>query len=464
MRRVVSAAGLVMIAGMAAAQQPAPQAPQTTMQQPVQDQLPRVRPEYPKVTEGPYIEKSVPKEWVLKITLDVLSEQGQAGVMPTNQYRQPFQFEQMVLVWPFVHSAANSALKPEKVRSWLRFNAHDVVTGGFAKETTPENPRPVLFKKMANEDLYPAGVQLGVWTWERPVTVQTVQLQIDIPSTSWRTRFNDAAAIKVPWPKGPWPEEASACFQPEMYVDYGVDPRTAEIRMYDRKVIVDAVKTWTKGNPKEITPAKLAKFLAFQVNNVMQVTKQGFNLSPRTHVMEGLDIQGAPMALKNRTGSMIDIGTVLVAVLREAGLPARLVYAFQGEQHSRDGLYLRTWTQEERLRTWVEFCLYDEEKKTVNWVPIDYGPMRSTSSRMQDLDTPWRYFGSIDYHADLIPIAFQAFPPTTVMAYGSPAFWGWNMKPAIPSIAYQSISISAGPDQVAPGDGSPSDAAQRPRR
>lgn len=464
MRRVVSAAGLVMIAGMAAAQQPAPQAPQTTMQQPVQDQLPRVRPEYPKVTEGPYIEKSIPKEWVLKITLDVLSEQGQAGVMPTNQYRQPFQFEQMVLVWPFVHSAANSVLKPEKVRSWLRFNAHDVVTGGFAKETTPANPRPVLFKKMANEDLYPGGVQLGVWTWERPVTVQTVQLQIDIPSTSWRTRINDAAAIKVPWPKGPWPEEASACFQPEMYVDYGVDPRTAEIRMYDRKVIVDAVKTWTKGNPKEITPAKLAKFLAFQVNNVMQVTKQGFNLSPRTHVMEGLDIQGAPMALKNRTGSMIDIGTVLVAVLREAGLPARLVYAFQGEQHSRDGLYLRTWTQEERLRTWVEFCLYDEEKKTVNWVPIDYGPMRSTSSRMQDLDTPWRYFGSIDYHADLIPIAFQAFPPTTVMAYGSPAFWGWNMKPAIPSIAYQSISISAGPDQVTPGDGSPSDAAQRPRR
>ncbi|MFN9973133.1 MAG: hypothetical protein ACK58T_24925, partial [Phycisphaerae bacterium] len=117
----------------------------------------------------------------------------------------------MVLVWHFVSSAAISVLKPEKIRSWLRFNNHDVVTGGFAKETTPDNPRPVLFKKMASEDLYPSGVQLGVWTWERPVTVQNVQLQIDIASTSWRTKLKDADAIKVQWPKGPWPEDASAC-------------------------------------------------------------------------------------------------------------------------------------------------------------------------------------------------------------------------------------------------------------
>lgn len=460
MRAVASLAALVIISGFAAAQQPNPQ----PSPQPAPDQQPRMRPDYPKVTEGPYIEKSLPKEWVLKVTLDVLSEQGNAGVVPTNQQRQPFQFEQMVLVWPFVPSAANSSLKPERVRSWLRFNAHDVVTGGFAKETTPDNPRPMLFKKMASEDLYPSGVQLGVWTWEKPVTVSNVQLQIDIPSTSWTTRIKDAAAGAVKWPKGPWPEEASACFQPEMYIDYGVDPRTAEVKMYDRKPIVDAVKNWTKGNPKEITPHKLAKFLTFQVNNAVRITKQGFNFNPRTWFIEGLDLQGAPMALKTGTGSMIDTGTALVAVMREAGLPARLVYAFQGEQNSLDGRYVRTWSREERLRCWVEYCLYDEDKKTVNWVPIDYEMVRKTSSQMQNLDAAWRYVGDIEYLHDLIPIGFQAFPPTTVMAYGSPAFWGWNMKPAIPSIAYQTISISAGTDQVSPGDGSPSDKAQRPRR
>ncbi|HEX8877788.1 MAG TPA: transglutaminase domain-containing protein [Phycisphaerales bacterium] len=469
MRRVLSACAVVaggMTAWAQQASQPTGNSPGQNAQQ-ASNPGPapaRVRPDYPKVTEGPYIERTLPKEWVLKITLDLLSEQGNAGTVPTNQSRQPFQFEQMVMVWPFVGSAANSVLKPDRVRSWLRFNAHDVITGGFAKETTPDNPRPMLFKKMASEDLYPAGVHLGTWTWEKPVTVQTVQLQIDIPSTSWRTRLNDAEALKVGWPKGPWPEEASACFQPEMYVDYGVDPRTGEVRMYDRKVIVDAVKNWTKGNPQEISPLRLAKFLAFQVNSTMSVTKQGFNLSPRTHFMEGLDMQGAPGALKSGIGSMIDIGTVLVAVMREAGLPARLVYAFQGEQHSRDGLYLRTWTQEERLRTWVEFCLYDEAKKTVNWVPIDYALLRSTSSRMQNLEQPWRYVGSIDYIGDLIPIAFQAFPPTTVVSYGSPGFWGWTIKPGVPAIAYQSIAISASPDQISPGDGSPSDTAQRPKR
>lgn len=464
MRLVASAAAaLVVLSGAASAQQPSQAPAQPANQTPTPDQPPRIRPEYPKVTEGPYIEKSIPKEWVLKIILDVFSEQGNAGSVPTNQYRQPFQFEQMVLVWPFVPAAANSVLKPDKVRSWLRFNNRDVVTGGFAKETTPANPRPVLFKKMANEDLYPAGVAIGVWTWEQPVSVQTVQLQIDIPSTSWRTKIKDAEANAVPWPKGPWPEEASACFQPEMYIDYGVDPRSAEIKMFDRKPVIDAVKNWTKGNPKEITPAKLAKFLTFQVNNAIRITKQGFNFSPRTQVMEGLDLQGGPMALKTGTGSMIDVGTALVAVMREAGLPARLVYAFQGEQHSRDGRYIRTWTQEERLRCWVEYCLYDEARKTVNWVPIDYAMLRSTSSQMQNLDAPWRYVGDIDYLMDLIPIGFQAFPPTTVMAYGSPAFWGWNMKPAIPAIAYQSISLSAGTDQIGPSNSGPNDRSQNPR-
>lgn len=418
------------------------------------------KPEFPKPGEGRFIQRSLPREWMLRVQLTVMAAQARTGTgLPAPA---SFQFQTVALVWPFVLGTSNSDLKVDQVRSSLRFDAREAIGGAFAKESTPDNPRAVLLRSMADDNMYPSGVALGRWLWERPQSASTVQLFVDIPSTSWRTTYDDRAANQVPWPVGAWPEVATSTFQPEMYINYGIDLRTGEIKPYDMKPIRDAVDRWTNKRPQDLTPARLAKLLAFQVVQAMRVTTTSYTFNDRAIAIEGLNLQGAPNALRSGAGSTMDVGTVLVAAMRECGLPARLVIGYQGEEHIRDGMNVRSRRQNERVRAWVEFCLYDEGTRTMNWVPIDYEMMKYSSSRMENFEQPWRYFGTIEYMNMMVPFALQAFPPTTVQSYGSPGFWGWNATPANPAVAYQTISFSAGRDQVKPGDGSPTDRMQRP--
>ncbi|MBX3380488.1 MAG: transglutaminase family protein [Phycisphaeraceae bacterium] len=399
-------------------------------------------PEWPKVTEGPYLTRSVPRDWLLQIIID-LSSNGSVNPGLWAQSTTPFVFDSMTMVFPIVADSGNSQVRLSGVNSWLRFEGHDVMTGGFAKEWTPENPAPVLLKEMASGQLYPAGVMLGKWYWERPrTTTKTVQLMIEIPTTSSRTFIDDAAACKVEWPKGSWPEIAAACFQPQMFIDCGVDPITFEMKMYNMKPIQDAVREWTNGNPKAISPHKLAKFLTHKVVHGMIPGRPDVFLGNAPQAILGLNLLGAPLAMQTRQIGVKDMGTVLVACMREAGLPARLIYGYQARGEVEDGNKVVTFTRNDRFRCWVEYCLYDEEKKTVNWIPIDYQQFRFTSNAMGDLNAPWSFIGTIPYAESMVPVALQAFPPTTVMGYGYPALWGWVLMPGVPVNLGQQVTVS----------------------
>jgi len=398
--------------------------------------------EWPKVTEGPYVTRSVPKDWLLQIIIDLSSN---GSVMPgvNVQNTTPFVFDSMTMVFPIVANSSISQVNTAGMNSWLRFEGHDVMVGGFAKEWTAENPAPVLLRTMASGQLYPAGVNLGKWYWERPNTqTKTVQLMIEIPTTSSRTFIDDAAACKVEWPKGSWPEIAAACFQPQMFIDCGIDPVTFEMKMYNMKPIQDAVREWTKGNPKEITPHKLAKFLTHKVVHGMIPGRPDIWYGSQPQAILGLDLLGAPLAMETKQVGVKDMGTVLVACMREAGLPARLIFGYQAMQDVADGNNQVHFTNNDRFRCWVEYCLYDEAKKTVNWVPIDYQQFRFTSNAMGDLNMPWNYIGTLTYSESMVPVALQAFPPTTVMGYGFPALWGWVLMPGVPVNLGQSVTVS----------------------
>lgn len=399
--------------------------------------------EWPKVTEGPYITRSVPKDWLLQIIIDLSSNGGVVPGVPVNVNASPFVFDSMTMVFPIVATSSNSHVNVSGVNSWLRFEGHDVMTGGFAKEWTAEKPAPVLLTKMASGQLYPSGVNLGKWYWERPNTqTKTVQLMIEIPTTASRTFIDDAAACKVEWPKGSWPEVAAATFQPQMFIDCGIDPITFEMKMYNMKPIQDAVKEWTKGNPKEITPHKLAKFLTHKVVHGMIPGRPDIFFGALPQSFLGLDLLGAPLAMETKQIGPKDMGTVLVACMREAGLPARLIFGYQAMQDVADGNNQVHFTNNDRFRCWVEYCLYDEAKKTINWVPIDYQQFRFTSNAMGNLDMPWNYIGTLTYAESMVPVALQAFPPTTVMGYGYPALWGWVLTPGVPVNLGQSITVS----------------------
>ncbi len=432
--------------GQTQGQQPGhqqPQQPQPAQPVPVTPMAaPGAMPEWPKVTEGPYITRNVPKEWDLQVIVD-LSSNGSVNAAQMAQNNTPFVFDSLTMVWPIVGSTSNSDPSEAGIQSWLRFDGHDVITGPFAKESTPDDPRPVLIRRMAGGELYPAGVMLGKWSFDRPGTqTRTVQLMITIPSTSSRTVLDSEAALKVDWPKGPWPEVAAACFQPQMFIDCGIDPVTYEMKMYNMKPIQDAVREWTNGNPKAISPLKLAKYLTFKVVHGMVPGKADVFYGGSQAIL-GLDLLGAPLAMETRQIGAKDMGTVLVACMREAGLPARLIYGYQAMQNVADGNTLVHFTNNDRFRCWVEFCLYDEEKKTINWIPIDYMQFRYTSNAMKSLDEPWNYIGTLQYAESMVPVALQAFPPTTVMGYGYPALWGWILQPGVPVNLGQSVTISA---------------------
>lgn len=399
--------------------------------------------EWPKVTEGPYITRSVPKDWLLQVIIDLSST---GTVMPgvaVPSGSTPFVFDSMTMVFPIVATSANSHVNVAGVNSWLRFEGREMMTGGFAKEWTADKPAPVLLRTMANGQLYPSGVNLGKWYWERPNTqTRTVQLMIEIPTTSSRVFLDDAAACKVPWPKGSWPEVAAATFQPQMFIDCGIDPITFEMKMYNMKPIQDAVREWTKGNPKEISPHRLAKYLTHKVVHGMIPGRPDilFGMQPQSFL--GLNLLGAPLAMETKQIGTKDMGTVLVACMREAGLPARLIFGYQAMQDVADGNTQVHFSSNDRFRCWVEYCLYDEAKKTINWVPIDYDRFRFTSNAMGNLDMPWNYIGTLPYAESMVPVALQAFPPTTVMGYGYPALWGWVLMPGVPVNVGQQVTVS----------------------
>lgn len=126
---------------------------------------------------------------------------------------------------------------------------------------------------------------------------------------------------------------------------------------------------------------------------------------------------------------------LLAAVYRAAGLPARTVIGFDvSAKKDRDGFLDKGKSGPQKLRAWVEFCLYDEAAQREVWVPVDVVRMRQSSSRAPALNRPWKFFGTHDELENVIPIAFQYHPPTTVVAHGAFGLWGWLTTPEIPLV------------------------------
>jgi hypothetical protein len=87
---------------------------------------------------------------------------------------------------------------------------------------------------------------------------------------------------------------------------------------------------------------------------------------------------------------------------------------------------------------------------------VDVVRQRKSGSKAPPLDRPWKYFGNNDDTDSIIPIAFHYHPPTTVVAHGSPCFWGWITFPEMQYGAEQMVrfvTITAPKTAPAPSDG-----------
>jgi hypothetical protein len=362
-----------------------------------------------------YLKPGESHNWTLTANVSIRAEQfADDNGMPVSDV---FKFDSAAIVFPLIAGTASSKTDTPAVKGTVMFN--DRLAGD--KITILEN--------------YASGTRLGKWELTEK-NGREMLLEVAIPVTSWETEFDEAAAREVPWPTGDWPPAAKLALLKEWYIDFGPDER-GSIKEFDTKPLDELLEKWTNGkDPRTVPPVVLAKVLAGELVGHIQISGNGLNFNDLGQ-LEGISLQGVPVTAAKGQGSEFDAVCLLVAVYRRAGLPARVVVGYEGED-TEDKVFKKK-SQRDALRAWAEFALYDEKARTLTWVPVDIVRRRKVSSRTPDWEKPWKYFGTHDELDSVIPFAFQFHPPTTVRAYGSPGFWGWLVMPEPPGRALQAV-------------------------
>lgn len=361
------------------------------------------------------------------LRIDVIIDGYQTPVDRLNPKQMPetksLRFDTAAIVFPVLLGTASSEMDLDRVKGVMSVNDKPA-------DATPE------FK----ED-YHSGTRLGKWTL-RDVESRQASLALELPMRMWQTSFNEAAAKDFPWPAGnAWSKTAMSTFQPQLGAER-TDP------IFDQ-----TIKQWTNGkDPKSIPPVQLAKFLTGKIAETLQPSDDSYIGNDRNGQFAGLVIKGAAKTLRDMRGNEHDIALATVALFRNAGLPARTVIGHDLESAGKgksSGLGKSGGGSGPHLRSWVEFCLYDPASQTELWVPTDPVRVRGYSSRMQPLDKAWKYFATHDQLDEVMPFAFQYHPPTTVVAHGAVAFWGWltmpETQPATQWLRFTSVSTPKGP-------------------
>ncbi|MFO0836295.1 MAG: transglutaminase domain-containing protein [Phycisphaerales bacterium] len=386
---------------------------------------------------GPYVKREKPREWNVTINVDVRAQSNSTDLIEklVEPDTRTFKFETLSVVFPLPPATASATPDRSTLKALLRLQNAPVLPAAVT----------VLDKQITGQP-YQSGVSLIRLDAVNGVC-QDISFEITYKSTAANTVYAEAEAQKVKWPKNGWPTVLASTFEPQMFVDYAVV--RDNVSVIRRPMVSDAMVQWvneqTKNNPQSVPPATLAKWLAGQLMMKLQPSGDGLSFLNNGQ-LQGMMILGPEATFRTGRGSDFDIAATLVAVYRQAGLPARLVIGWDtgtGGDNDEDFLGRAAGKGKKTLKPWVEWALYDEEKATVNWVPVDLAKMRKQGSRAQPMDRAWKYFGTHDELQGVVPIALHFHPPTTVESYGAPAMWGWMMTPQPPEVAFQSLRFRA---------------------
>ena len=376
-----------------------------------------------------FLEYSEPQHWTARMQIDVT-----AFEYSNNQLQeiQVWDFATLAVVFPVIEATSAATGDLAKVRGELRVTDrlytrdYSIIRG------------------------YPGDAVYTRWDASDLAGIREVTILVEPEVNCWETTLNEQAASKVGWPKGEYPSKARSTFDPQYGIDYTEFDREANLRV---PALVDR---WTEGrDPKSIPPLQLAKYLAGRVVELVQPAAPGLQrgrISTRRG-FEGVRVLGPDRTIRAGRGSPFDIACTLAAVYREAGLPARLVIGLREfDEFDTTDVTREELRGIEALHAYVEFYLYDEATGDEGWIPVDPVMLRKQSSRAPALNQPWEYFGTHNQLDHFIPLAFHFHPPTTVRAYGSPAFWGWFATPAAPATAFQQLTFATYNTPVRGGD------------
>jgi hypothetical protein len=374
----------------------------------------------PTAANAQYLKRTKRHDWLFTVDLRVHAYQERNPPPDRMPELDRFSFDQLSVVFPVIRETASSLMSNSRPESTLRFDDR-VVSDTF----------------MGVKEGYHSGARLGVWGLTG-MKGRELELQVKLPVTSWRTEFDDEAAMNATWPDQ-WPQEAASTFEPQLFIDIGPggDP-------YDMEIIEKMVDEWTNERKhKNAAPLLGAKVLVKELVTYIR-TLSGFGVANnRALEMEGLELRGTPVMARSRRGNEFELVALAAAVLREADYPTRTIIAWDegGEEE-----FLVKDRDAKQLRTWIEIALFNPNTNRIEWIPIDVVQIfKSEKSKLrgQYWEKPIKYFGTHDELDQVIPFAFHYHPPTSVRSYGSPGFWGWMGIPDTPIRAQQGLRFLA---------------------
>ena len=385
--------------------------------------------EYPQ--ESSLITYERPQRWDLQSRFILLAREtvSDVGFGRPGRTRRPlnldeWRFDEFVAVTPFVQRSASSYSVIEKPIGWLQLGDARV------------DLEPTI--------IGPYHSQAAYARWDSPMgTARNAVIQQTTRVISFEVKFDEEAAMRVGWPTA-WPAEAQSTFLPQQFVS--LDATGNPFDAADT-TIKDLLAAWNDGNdPKSIPPVQLAKWLAGNVQEYVNTIRPGrtnrrnidIEVSTFSNAQSGLDIKTAIETARSAEGTPHDMTILLTALYREAGLPARMLIGYQEDEENGG----RRLSQQDQIRSWVEFALFDEDSQELTWVPVDVQRLREDSTRMRPLNQRWPFFGSHDELDDVVPIAMHIHPPTDVRSYGAPSMFGITMTPAPPEFATQFIDFT----------------------
>lgn len=409
----------------------------------------------------PYLVRSDPQEWVLTTTVSLYANHLAPGQDGPLIEAQEFKIEQATIFFPMPLRSASHDRERNSISASLLFVGREVpMQKGFIDTDSARNP-------------IHSGEVYSTWLFKDVKANLNMIFKIESRVTCWNTEFDESLAMKVPWPTGTWPKEAASTFEPELFINEDFEGA------YETDSVARLAERLTKGKVKNQPPMVAAKWLAGEIARSFQPSKYVSisDARPATARQSGqsvgatsaYEVIGAEEAARRGKGTEFDMALLLVAVYREVGLPARLVFGhatggnlaenspFRGSDKAEPGPY-----------AWVEVALYDESQarpdQQLTWVPVDIVRIREERSFGRKLDQPWPGFGTSDNLNEIVPVAFHMHPHRVgASSYGGsqrdrlprPSIWGWNVVPETPQGIEQVISFSATSPSRGPGDPPP---------
>ena len=383
--------------------------------------------------DNPFLEYGEPQEYsvVAQINLLACGANGQRRIFGRGflGQTQVWRLRGGEVLFPFADVTSNSA----------------PMTPAFAAEFFADGDRLPVQRRVVGLDRAAAPY---VEVTFPALAASNIRVRVEYLRRAWNTTFLEEKARAVGYPSGEYPPEAAGTFRAEYGIPYAPDADPSE---NPAKALI---AEWTGGkDPRNfLGPVLLAKGLTKLVidrislsgDGALQIGAIGGDVSSNIFVDSGdepLSQTAAWDTILSGRGTDIDLVLTLTALLREAGIAARLVVGVR--DFETEGVSVRPQVEERDFITaWSEFFLLDEGSGESGWIPIDIIRQREESSRAPAIEKPYRFFGNHDEFELYVPLGHHVHPPTNTAWYGPPALYGWNPSPAVPDCGTHAVEAT----------------------